>query len=187
MNTGGKATPPPMPLPMAVPTPHAGMHAYLSVAYLSSYEGIGIATIHCYGGCTCEPAEIDGHRPPAVTSGGGSSGGGSGGGGGGGGGGKGGGPPRQQFVSLWLQHRLEARLQRGALSCVVRVLLHNRTSSGGTKFKLGGLSISWDPRQDANASVAGEGLGGREGSATLKGMRQARHNAPLWRILNSSS
>ena len=68
---------------------------------------------------------------------------------------------RLRFASCMLpsydvqQHFVNASLKHDPTSCVVRITVLNRTSSGGTKFKLGGVSFSCSPPlADHNAGSA---------------------------------
>ena len=92
-----------------------------SFTYLSSYEGMGRAALGCAGTCRCDGATLDAHRGPEREAAGG-----------------------ERYVSLWESHDAVVRPlwpPRGK-ECLLRVTLLNETSSGGTKFKLGKVTLA---------------------------------------------
>ena len=90
------------------------------LTYLSSYGSMGIAAISCEGGCTCERTEIDASR---------------------------GASSKQQDVSLWNEAGVGSVAMRASeRSCDLAVTVLNRTTSGGHKFKLRGVTLHALPR-----------------------------------------
>ena len=87
----------------------------LSIVHLSSYSGMGIATVQCVRGCECATLEIDAHRGGRLDR-------------------------LRRHVSIWQTIQHEVQLM--ARACMVAVVVLNRTSSGAHKFKIGELTLS---------------------------------------------
>ena len=95
----------------------------LSVTYLWSYQSMGRAALGCEGACTCKPTMIDGHISDAAAK-------------------KSHMPSR--FVSVWKRVVIDTYGNgTGPSACMLRLVLLNTTLSGGTKFKLGSLTLKW--------------------------------------------
>ena len=99
---------------------HVKWNATLSLEFLSSYEGMGIAVVNCDHGCECDPVTLDGHRTAAtgVHADEGSS-----------------------LISIWERATWAVVLHDPI--CAVRIVLQNRTHSGRTKFKIGSMTLRW--------------------------------------------
>ena len=105
----------------------------LVVTYLSSYEGMGTARVHCVSGCTCSPVDLDGHR---------------------------GNRQRQRHVSVWKSHVVDGvKLDPRVAVCVIGINVLNQTASGGFKFKLKGFKLGWALPQTAGGSMGGSDVG----------------------------
>jgi hypothetical protein len=106
----------------AVPTPRS-QNASLAITYLSSYAGMGVAVVSCIGRwCQCEPRPIDAHRAatrarPGLAD--------------------------ETMISVWERASWRVVIRGGAYVCAIRVQVQNETNSGGTKFKLGSLTLRW--------------------------------------------
>ena len=87
--------------------------AELTLTYLTSYEGMGIASVRCTDGCVCEPLTIDAHR---------------------------GIEEKQQMVSIYKTESLQVQLDQ-MRRCVLELTSLEKTRSGGFKFKLSELSL----------------------------------------------
>ena len=100
--------------------PHRQKNASLTLTYLSSYEGMGVATVSCMSTlCDCEPMTLDGHSATSETL------------------------PPAGLVSVWERASRRMVIRDGATTCIVRVVVQNWTRSGGHKFKLGTITIRW--------------------------------------------
>ena len=109
--------------------------ATLTLAYLSSYEGMGLAHVTCEHGCDCKGVRIDAHRSTDFTS-----------------------IWEQASLPVTI-HGGRAR------ACAIRMVLENRSSANvrqadsrntrarpGTKFKLSAMVLRWT-EEDAAASA----------------------------------
>jgi hypothetical protein len=85
-----------------------------SLRFLTSYAGgMGVVDIHCFDGCSCEPARIDAHRPESANS---------------------------VFIEQRLKLRVQpGSIVR---ACGLQVAVLNLTSSGGHKFKLRSVTVT---------------------------------------------
>jgi hypothetical protein len=78
---------------------------------------MGIATVTCEAGCTCEPQTIDAHKVSELRN-----------------------------VSVFETHTFSARRVgssgRGQRECELALVLLSRTSSGSTKFKVRSITVT---------------------------------------------
>ena len=88
----------------------------ISLDYLSSYSGMGMAALVCRGACVCQPQVLDGHDSD-----------------------------HSYNASTWQVHSFAADQGDGSSrraawgACHLRIRIMNSTSSGGFKFKLRSL------------------------------------------------
>ena len=87
----------------------------LSLEYLTSYAGMGVAAAGCRGACTCDAQVIDAHDSD-----------------------------RAYNATTWKVHSFAVDQSKGSSgarggACHLRVRILNETRSGGTKFKVRSL------------------------------------------------
>jgi hypothetical protein len=128
----------------------------LTIEYLSSYEGMGIATVRCSDGCECDETRFDGHRGPETA---------------------------QRLVSIMESHLVAVRgLDSRTPTCTVNVSVLADTRSGRHKVKLGAARLSWGHQRSLDRSTA-DRLGDQGHprdclrSCIRKGKRQHSRNA----------
>ena len=93
------------------------LRAELSLRYLVSYEGMGVAEISCLRGCYCRRTRLDAARNSSRTS---------------------------LWEPWWQRVRIESLPgPAGNVHCLVAIEVLRETSSGGHKFKLGGINLRW--------------------------------------------
>ena len=122
-----------------VPPAAIGWHgrswtATLAITYLSSYEGMGIATVSCGHECSCAGARIDAHRKRDFLS------------------------LWSQHHTEVLVNGIRAT------SCEVRLTIQNRSigaavSAAGNKFKLGSMVLMWSSEDEKTANGRSEAAG----------------------------
>ena len=98
----------------------AASESVIKLEYLVSYERMGIARLHCSGGCSCEPQTIDAHQLGEVRN-----------------------------VSIFTQYAFRVQAggraangKRASRDCELALRVLAQTSSGGHKFKVRSLSIT---------------------------------------------
>jgi len=93
------------------------LRAELSLRYLVSYEGMGVAEISCLRGCHCRRTRLNAARNSSRTS---------------------------LWEVWWQRVRIESLPgPAGNVHCLVAIEVLRETSSGGHKFKLGGINLRW--------------------------------------------
>ena len=125
----GDAVADPAPLDGEPLTPrHAVRQAELSLTYLSSYDGMGIARARCVRGCVCGARVIDAHRGSVEA---------------------------VPLASVYKTENLRLRLDT-ACRCVLELRVLNRTRSNGFKFKVAEIAlVARVPKAARNASECG--------------------------------
>ena len=95
----------------------------LTMRYLTSYEGMGVAVVRCEGSCSCESTRVDGQASRSNSR---------------------SHPTADRFLSVWKTVGLDL-LARGGTSkpCELWVELQNASTSRATKFKWGAMSLKW--------------------------------------------
>ena len=109
---------------LSIPLGRLGTGKHIELTYLSSWEGMGRATLECSGACECDAMahHIDAHRGESL-------------------------PAADRLVSVWMTRSITvsraaaADSDNASLPCVLGLTVRDDTSSGGHKFKVASVRV----------------------------------------------
>ena len=116
---------------------------------------MGVARLSCAGGCACPAHDIDAHQPEGEQG---------------------------RRVSVFQEHAFEAAVVAEP-ACELLLVLQNRTSSLGHKFKMRGVKAVWERKAGAESEEGADSAddAGPPGGHTAGGAREGRRTGTTHR------